>query len=113
MQPCPPPERWQAFLTEQLDAASAAVLAEHLEGCAACRQVLDGLGADSDSKTLRLAREPRPDGDHEPPTGFLRRLEDLLQTTSAEPSLSPAAAPLPQPQRYEVQGELGRGGMGI
>jgi serine/threonine protein kinase len=113
MQPCPPPERWQSFLSEQLEAAAAAALAQHLEQCRTCREVLDKLSGVSDSKTWRQAREPSPDEAHEPPPAFLRRLEQMLQTTGQDDSLPQPADVLPRPEGYEVLGEVGRGGMGV
>jgi WD40 repeat protein len=124
MQTCPPPEHLRQFLDDLLGADAAAALTQHLEGCAACRQALDRLSSDADSKNWRRLRETEPRSGNEPRGDFLRRLEGVLAPGS---SLSraglqmerPPRAPeprgdfLPTPAGYEILEKRGRGGIGV
>src|SRR5262245_25512318 len=88
MQTCPPPEHLKQFLDDQLSAADAAALSQHLETCAACRKALDALSADPESKNWRRLREQKPQPTNEPRPDFMRKLGGAFAPGS---SLSRAA----------------------
>src|SRR5262245_23347576 len=76
MPSCPPLEQWQLMLAERLADSDLATLAEHLDGCVACRQTLDRLTTDAESERWRQLRKAGTNPRHEPPAPFLRRLQD-------------------------------------
>ena len=124
MQPCPPPEQLKRFLGDQLGAAEATALTQHVETCASCWRSLDDLSADADGNKWRRLRNPEPPGGDEPQVAFLRRMECILAPGS---SLSRAALqtdrPDPVPEArgehfpalpgYDVLEKRGRGAIGV
>jgi WD40 repeat protein/Tfp pilus assembly protein PilF len=136
MSPCPFPERFRQLIANELDAAEAAALEDHVEACAPCQQALarlvdaPGIGARpgvaNDGTT-----EPRPaDGAADPAEAFLRQLAEHPPASVRLPDGAPiadtfpsvtvgidaprgAAAGWPVIAGFEIRGELGRGGMGV
>jgi WD40 repeat protein/tRNA A-37 threonylcarbamoyl transferase component Bud32 len=116
-QPCPPDEQLKRLLAEQLGAAEGAVAA-HVEGCAACRQRLERLlAADTEPEVLALPRAGPP-----PPDAGATLLDPFVPGGLAPAAGSPegtseqpvaARGALPEVPGYDVEAEVGRGGMGV
>ncbi|HZY83737.1 MAG TPA: serine/threonine-protein kinase, partial [Gemmataceae bacterium] len=116
MTPCPSREHLALLLAERLGGAEADAVADHVQTCPGCQGALDelsGTAAARPSQTPTLgAAPPRP----EPDTGFLRRLAENVPTFSLRPAPGadrPPPAGWPRVEGYEIEGELGRGGMGV
>ncbi|MFO0965091.1 MAG: protein kinase [Gemmataceae bacterium] len=121
---CPSAERWKEHLDGTLPAEEQALLAEHLEGCAACRKTLERLAGGGDS-LLDVARhagerteEATPELDE-----VVAQFQAPASETQADPSarrddslafLAPSDKPGVQGRlgHYEVQEIIGRGGFG-
>jgi WD40 repeat protein/serine/threonine protein kinase len=104
MRPCPGAEHLERFLGDALTEADAAAVEDHLGGCPGCRERLDRLSRDGLTDRWR-----RLDADRrQPPPGpgptFFRRL------AAPGEQQSPAVPAIPG---YEIEAELGRGGMGV
>jgi WD40 repeat protein len=126
IQTCPPRERLERLLTEQLTDAERDDLEGHVEVCTACQQTLESLTGESDSRsTASLVAPPldapvhlelvqrlqqalsgheRRDGNLEP-TAIARRKADTKDL--------PPASRWPALPGYEMESVLGQGGMGI
>jgi serine/threonine protein kinase len=114
---CPDVGSWQALL-DGAEAAEPDDLVGHLETCADCRRTLEALAADPSAwqDARSLAQERRPAAE----TALLLRVTERLKgdlPPSAEdlsflrPADKPGLLGLLGP--YEVQEEIGRGGMGL
>jgi eukaryotic-like serine/threonine-protein kinase len=115
VKPHPSPQALAAFGLGKLPEAGAAAVAQHLEVCGACRQVLQNLPPDSFMGKLRRAS-----------TASISSLSRAPRATPAggpanSPHAAPAAVSLPTDlppalvnhPKYRIVRELGRGGMGI
>src|SRR5205823_675812 len=112
----PKPDVLHAFSRGALDAAAAAEVAEHLDACTVCRNLVSALAGSTFLERLRAARGGAPEAVNgyskvPPSTGAA----DMSPAT-APSSLTPAADVPPElrnHEQYQVERELGRGGMGI
>src|SRR5262245_20805144 len=128
MPSCPSDETLTGLLADALTTAERDSLAQHVEGCAPCRDRLARLTGTPDTETWRRAEHP-PQGS-EAEEGMVRRLKQVLPSTAAyRPGRAdspagdspPAAGPTPvavvsEPPAvpgFEILGEPGRGGMGV
>jgi serine/threonine-protein kinase len=124
---CPPVERLRDLLAERLPPREQARLAAHLEHCKTCQYRVEGLTAGQKSWP-GMARKLSAHGPAPEPAlqKVMARLKENPEpeATSDEPVfagdlplgfLSPADKPglLGRLERYEVQEEIGRGGMGV
>jgi tetratricopeptide (TPR) repeat protein len=117
-QPCPPDEQLERLLAGQPGAGEDAAVAAHVEGCAACRQRLERLlAADTESGVLALRR-----AGPSPADAGATLLERFVPDRPAQPAGAPEGAPgqpaaaggvLPEVPGYDVEAEVGRGGMGV
>jgi WD40 repeat protein len=108
---CPPADQLERLLADQLDAATDAAVAAHVQGCAACQQRLERLLAPatgSGAVTVPPAGPPAPDA----VATLLGRLAHRGPGTDG-PSGGAADPGLPEVPGYEVEAEVGRGGMGV
>jgi WD40 repeat protein/Tfp pilus assembly protein PilF len=131
MNTCPSLEGLRRLLLGELNGPLCADLEAHVEGCAACRLVMDQL-TETDLALPRPEPDgtaaPREAGQAGPPDGFLERLEKELQpdldrsdgrtrppveTTQGANGPSGSPAPLPVIAGYVTEVMLGRGGMGV
>jgi len=114
---CPSVEDLERLLAEQLPEAECRAVAQHVEGCAGCREALARLTDDAGddlSSAGPLA---------ESPPAFLDELAlrppPALDTpapaidTPGPPGATPARDVWPRVPGYEVLEELGRGGVGV
>src|SRR5437763_10924412 len=120
---CPDPARWRALLADALPPAEADVLNAHLETCPGCQHALETCAAQSvcwqgTARHLGTAPAVEPS---------LRRVIDRLRhdpehMTAADDGPEPPLDFLDPPDSpdqlgrlgpYQVQGVVGRGGMGV
>jgi serine/threonine-protein kinase len=114
---CPDKDRWADMLDGRLSADEQASLAEHLDGCLRCQQLVESLTGGPGA----LAGVASSDA--ELPDSNLQRVMDQLkaETTTGDIGeeqldfLLPATDPalLGELGRYEVVKVIGRGGMGV
>lgn len=121
---CPSRERWQDHLIGSLPVDEEAMLTEHLDRCAACRETLETLASGGDS-LLALARQAGAATDASSPAlrEVVGRFQASSEQTQAETTaakndvlayLSPSEKPgsLGRIGHYEVQAIIGKGGFG-
>jgi serine/threonine protein kinase len=119
---CPDARRWSDLLDSRLPEPAASALSSHLEACPGCQRTLEQLTTGEASWVEAagvLERRPRPE---------LRRAMDRLKaegevgrdtagpsTIATLPFLRPSSEPghVGRLGPYEVQGVIGRGGMGV
>jgi uncharacterized protein (TIGR03067 family) len=124
---CPDRASWQQLVDGSLPEGQQAELTAHLDTCAACRSVVDGLSTVGDSM-VRLAghlRQPVSPAD----TALQNAINDIKSSTHTEETLAEPAgkrdedlAFLAQPAQpghlgrlahYEIHEVIGRGGFGV
>jgi serine/threonine protein kinase/HEAT repeat protein len=119
---CPDARRWSDLLDSRLPEPAASALSSHLEACPGCQRMLEQLTTGEPSWVEAagvLERRPRPE---------LRRAMERLKaegevgrdtagpsTIATLPFLRPSSEPghVGRLGPYEVQGVIGRGGMGV
>jgi serine/threonine protein kinase len=100
-----------AFGIGKLDARSAEAVDRHLEECAACRERVAEMSADSFLARMRDARpEDRVRDSRSHPSGMGKLAGSDVSLPPAAETLPPGLADHPD---YEIKRELGRGGMGV
>ena len=107
----PAVEQLTAFGLGKLNSTAAAVIAQHLEGCQACRKAVELVPADTFIGLVRAARAPAATSPS-CPTPLPAEGQGLraIQAPVAPPELPPELA---QHSKYRIRRELGRGGMGV
>ncbi len=131
MSQCPSADELERMLDEQLTDADQHSVTVHVKTCALCQEKLEGLTAitamSGGSCTLVVGRETEASRENQTMVSFLARLKDtsasvLLET--APPGSDGAALPrqksepahaggVPSVAGYEIELEIGRGGMGV
>src|SRR5438552_1154490 len=120
---CPSPAALQRVLAKTLSPSEAAVLREHLLGCAPCRALLDGWSNDPQLKEYASASGPR----FSPPPRLWQGLRQdaampLTPLSNASSAAEVSLAFLAPPQQagdlgtlgpYHILALLGKGAMGI
>jgi tetratricopeptide (TPR) repeat protein len=89
--PHPPPDHLRAYGRGLLSESGAAAVEEHLAGCDTCCRVLEGASADE----------------------FLDRLRGLPIPIAPVGPGAKVAVGADGPPRFRIEGEIGRGGMGV
>ncbi|MCP3916972.1 MAG: protein kinase [bacterium] len=97
---CPDAFELAEFHEGRIDGPAARRIEEHVEACAACRDELAELALDHRFAAELCERIPDGPADPEPCGPEPEAIAELLREST-------------QGERYEVLGELGRGGMGI
>jgi serine/threonine protein kinase len=111
----PSAETLQAFgLGKLTDSLLADTVLQHVETCADCREKVAALSGDDFLKRLREARQS---SDAPIPTrevsDIARAMKAAEQASTAPPPVADLPAELRDHSQFEVQRELGRGGMGV
>jgi RNA polymerase sigma factor (sigma-70 family) len=111
MNPCPSSDCLARLLAEELDDAERAAVGSHVDGCAACQQLLDRLGAADDPDGLR----PAPAAGSSAGREFLRRLRASPPAAHPRPAegvpadtLTPSRAAAAAGQARALQEALAR-----
>ena len=109
---CPPTERLNDLLDEQLLAAERDALEDHLATCPHCQQALLTASGDATQwDRLKPHLQSRTSDDHTP-AEMLSSLKGTVPSVRRGLSKSGGSAP-PVVPGYEILGELGRGGMAV
>jgi serine/threonine protein kinase len=126
--PCPSDETLTGLLTDALTPAERDSLARHVEGCAPCQGRLARLTEVPDTEVWRRGEHPRQGCEAE--EGVVNRLKRLPPSAdvhgpgqadgpaggtppAADAAPAAVASEPPAVPGYEIQRELGRGGMGV
>lgn len=106
--PCPDAARWRGLLDDALPATEQAALADHLEACAACRDLFAALAAGEPA--WEAARELAQASETQTHPGVER-----FRAPSGLPFLEPSdeEGRIGRFGPYEVMAVVGRGGMGV
>jgi formylglycine-generating enzyme required for sulfatase activity/serine/threonine protein kinase len=108
----PTPQELTAFGLGKLPERDAAAVAAHLESCAACRQAVAGVTADSFLDKIRDAKQNAtalPSSLANPPNAPSSAGQPPIPIVPC-PNVPPELANHP---KYRISRELGRGGMGV
>jgi len=114
---CPTPAELEAYSSARLDEASAEVIAEHVQHCERCENVLQDIERRGQGILRQLAGDP-------PTQPFPREpqcttaVQHARQVTPEAAESQPASEPLTEPRQtrirdYELLRLVGRGGMGF
>ena len=103
------------FLDDQLTSTDEASLNTHLETCPECILALEKMTSPKNGASTCEILSSRPNPPNNLPATELHRLRQLLPATAPLVSAPPVAqAPgIPFIPGYDIERELGRGGMGI
>src|ERR1700732_4999820 len=105
MNACPPPDKWQEYVRDQLSADQEQALTEHIEACKVCEERLAALVS-----PLRRGQGGAAEGSQAPPD----LVERLCRLWPAFPPVDPTQEKFwPKIDGYEILGVLGQGGMGV
>ena len=131
MTQCPSADQLERMLDEQLTDADQHGITLHVKTCAICQGKLEELTADTEmsggSCTLVVRRHAEASSENQTMVSFLARLKDTSASVLLEATpLGPDGAALPRQKRelahtngvptvagYEIELEIGRGGMGV
>jgi eukaryotic-like serine/threonine-protein kinase len=116
MKACPPPERLQKLLSDQLGEDEERSLDAHVRGCAACLQYLETLThIAKPSAQLVPPKEESAYAQRLAPEDALawRGIAGRLTGSNGRGRPTTAAQPAPEIAGFEILGKLGHGGMGI
>ena len=125
MTKCPDRDQWQRFLDDSLVSSERELIAGHLDSCRSCQQTLDRMLEDQRAAKWRSwgeelyskgvageADSTTPSPTHAPTPDFLSRLSQA-DIPMAEIESGDSVGVLPAVPGYEIECELGRGGMGV
>ena len=112
MTTCPTRAQLTQLLDGQLPSADEESLNTHLETCPECILALEKMTASHDGVPTCNGLPSRPSTTKPLPDSELQRLRQLLPVT-APLAAAPHAPQVPMIPGYDIERELGRGGMGI
>jgi tetratricopeptide (TPR) repeat protein len=103
MNACPPPDRWQDYVRDELSAEQEQALTVHVEACKECEERL--------AELVRPVQARSPEPSETPPDHLVER---LCRLWPAFPPEDPTQEKYwPKIDGYVVLGVLGQGGMGL
>jgi serine/threonine protein kinase/WD40 repeat protein len=125
MSPCPSSEQLRQLLADDLSAVERQRIESHVEGCAACQEMLEELNGEPTFRGALPEGYPEDWSRHEPDSALLRQLREVQASPAAGRggeqtvhapgggAVSSCAENWPRIPGYEVLGVLGRGGMAV
>jgi eukaryotic-like serine/threonine-protein kinase len=103
--------RLPRYLAEELDAAEKLVVEKHIDDCDRCQNCLGELTSSREAVRWRHLHAMRGDRGRKPAyLGQLKTLHDAADSRLRSPKAAVAAPTIPG---YQIETELGRGGMGV